>query len=69
MAVTASSKSAKNQLNKGVKMVDHPNELLRDKHIKYFKHMLTLLPEAFEGHDSIRLTILFFSLGGKFLLH
>ena len=41
----------------------------RGKHIKFFKHCLTMLPQMYQSIDSSRLTVLYFSLSGKFLSH
>ena len=42
-----------------------PKVLLNDKHTKFFKQMLNLLPHMYEKLDSSRLTVLYFSLSGK----
>ena len=47
------------------KAEDMPRQLLKDKHSKFFKQMLNLLPEAYQSHDSSRLTLLYFSLSGN----
>ena len=49
------------------KVGDLPKQLLKDKHSKFFKHMLGLLPEAYQSHDSSRLTLLYFSLSCEYL--
>ena len=65
MTVTASTQSSENSIeSKCGKVEKRPNILLRDKHEKFFKQMLNLLPEAYESHDSSRLTLLYFSLSG-----
>ena len=50
------------------KVEDLPKQLLKDKHSKFFKHMLGLLPEAYQSHDSSRLTLLYFSLSCEYFL-
>jgi len=40
----------------------------REKHIKFFKHCLTMLPQMYQSIDSSRLTVLYFSLSGLDIL-
>ena len=43
-----------------------PKVLLKEKHVRFFKQMLNMLPSMYEKLDSSRLTVLYFSLSGKF---
>ena len=38
--------------------------LLRDRHLKFFKQLINLMPEMYQRIDSSRLTILYFALSG-----
>ena len=42
-----------------------PKVLLKEKHVRFFKQMLNMLPSMYEKLDSSRLTVLYFSLSGK----
>ncbi|CDK25237.1 unnamed protein product [Kuraishia capsulata CBS 1993] len=40
------------------------SEILKEKHVKFFRRCINMWPEAYEAHDSNKMAIVYFSLAG-----